>query len=60
MNSFFRPWCYAQNSYSQDVLNKVYQDALAEAIAAYPFSEFSTAYPFSNKLPTLLTEKPWS
>ncbi|PSN16749.1 DUF29 domain-containing protein [filamentous cyanobacterium CCT1] len=45
--------------YFQDVLDEVYQDALAEASTAYPASEFSAAYPFSRELQALLTEEPW-
>lgn len=44
-------------TYFQGVLDEVYQDALAEAIAAYPTTEFPTAYPFSRELPTLLAEE---
>ncbi|MEA5447078.1 DUF29 domain-containing protein [Leptolyngbya sp. CCNP1308] len=46
-------------TYFQEVLGEVYQDALTEAIAAYPASEFPAAYPFSNELPALLTEEFW-
>jgi hypothetical protein len=46
-------------AYFQDVLNEVYQDALAEAIAAYPANEFPTAYPFSSELAALLAEEFW-
>jgi hypothetical protein len=45
--------------YVQEVLDEVYQDALAEAMTAYPTSEFPPAYPFSNDLPALLTEELW-
>jgi hypothetical protein len=45
--------------YFQDVLDEVYQDALAEAIAAYPASEFPTTYPFSRELQALLSEEFW-
>jgi hypothetical protein len=45
--------------YFQDVLDEVYQDALAEASTAYPASEFPAAYPFSRELQALLTEEPW-
>ncbi|MBE9136870.1 DUF29 domain-containing protein [Nodosilinea sp. LEGE 07088] len=46
--------------YFEAVLEEIYQDALAEAIAAYPTSTFPTAYPFSPDLQTLLTDDPWS
>ncbi len=46
-------------TYCQEVLDEVYQDALTEAIAASPTSEFPPAYPFSNDLPALLTEEFW-
>lgn len=46
-------------TYFQEVLDEVYQDALAEAIAAYPASEFPLTYPFSTELIALLTEEFW-
>ena len=45
--------------YCQEVLDELYQDALTEAMTAYPASEFPPAYPFSNDLPALLTEEFW-
>ena len=45
--------------YFQDVLDDVYQDALAEASAAYPASEFPQAAPFGKELQALLTEDFW-
>lgn len=45
--------------YFQDVLDEVYQDALAEASTAYPASEFPAKYPFSQELAALLAEEFW-
>ncbi|PZO43563.1 MAG: DUF29 domain-containing protein [Shackletoniella antarctica] len=46
-------------TYLQDVLDEVYQDALAEASTAYPTSEFPALYPFSQELQALLAEEFW-
>jgi hypothetical protein len=46
-------------NYFQDVLDEVYQDALAEASTAYPICQFPAAYPFSRELPALLAEEFW-
>ena len=48
------------SNYFQDVLDEVYQDALAEASTAYPTSDFPAHYPFSPALPALLSEEFWS
>ncbi|PZV01804.1 MAG: hypothetical protein DCF32_15835 [Leptolyngbya sp.] len=46
-------------TYFQGVLDKVYQSALAEALTAYPTSDFPITKPFSTELPALLTEEFW-
>lgn len=46
-------------SYFRDVLDEVYQDALAEALTAYPSAKFPVVYPFSRELLALLAEEFW-